>query len=162
MSILGKWFKKDTKKRLETQTEVPADVDVEKVEEAKKDDVKPGPVKAAAKTTKKDDDKKTEKKDDKKPVTLMSPVLLQPHISEKSTDEQARGIYTFVVASNASKSEIQKAITRTYQVKPKKVRVINMRGKSVRWGRSHGKRNNWRKAMVYLKKGDSMVIHEGT
>lgn len=170
MSILGKWFKKDQQKRLDDQTEKGADVEVdENPSNTTPSDVK---VVSPAKSTKADTEKKETKKTkkttgtkDKQKISKkapISPILLKPHITEKAAENQSHGIYTFVVARDTSKNEIAKAIKRTYNVTPNKIRVINMRGKSVRWGRNTGQRNHWKKAMVYLKKGDTMVIHEGT
>ena len=163
MSILGKWFKKDKKERLDKQTDVEVD---EKVTEKKEDIVKAeAPKKAPAK---KETAKKKEAEVKEEPVlSIATPdymfhVIKRLHVTEKAADAEAASVYTFVVANNTTKNEIAKEIKQTYKVTPKKIRVMNMRGKRVRWGRNRGQRAHWKKALVYLKKGDKISLHEGT
>jgi len=44
---------------------------------------------------------------------------------------------------------------------PKKVRIINVEGKKVRFGRQFGRRSDWKKAIITLAKNQSINIHEG-
>ncbi|MAG11685.1 MAG: 50S ribosomal protein L23 [Parcubacteria group bacterium] len=92
----------------------------------------------------------------------MSHIIKRLHVTEKAADAEARSVYTFVVDNKATKNEIAKEIKQTYNVTPESVRVMNMRGKRVRWGRNTGQRSGWKKAMVCLKKGDKINLHEGT
>lgn len=88
-------------------------------------------------------------------------IIYQAIISEKGTvlrDEQNR--YVFKVHVQANKIEIKKAIETAFTVKVLDVKTINMKGKSKRLGRYEGKRSNWKKALVKLKKGDSIDIFE--
>ena len=39
---------------------------------------------------------------------------------------------------------------------PEKVNIINIKGKITRYGRSIGRTKNWKKAIVFLKKGDKL------
>lgn len=81
-------------------------------------------------------------------------VLLQPHVSEKTTmaAEKARQI-CFEVSTDATKAEIKAAVEQIFDVKVDAVQVVNMRGKVKRSGRKVGKRNNWKKAYVRLQEG---------
>lgn len=88
-------------------------------------------------------------------------VLLRPLISEKAATAESHLIYTFMVARHANKEQIKRAISEIYKVKPQKVRVINMEGKTARHGRSVGRRGDWKKAIITLPKGQSISIHEG-
>lgn len=88
-------------------------------------------------------------------------VLVKPLVTEKATDLTADNKYIFVVAGNANKIEVAKAINVVYGVKPVKVNIISMKGKAVSRGKVKGQRKDWKKAIVSLKKGDSIKIYEG-
>jgi len=88
-------------------------------------------------------------------------VLVKPLVTEKAADMGAHGQYAFVVDTKMNKIEIKKAIRSVYNVEPVAVNIINMIGKSVRYGRSFGRRKNWKKAIVTLKPGDKIEIYEG-
>lgn len=84
-------------------------------------------------------------------------VLLAPHISEKtSLASEMEGRHTFRVASDASKLEIRKAVEKLFEVDVKSVQVMNVRGKTKRFGASEGKRSDWRKAIVRLAEGQDI------
>ncbi|MGD8207680.1 MAG: 50S ribosomal protein L23 [Thiohalocapsa sp.] len=81
-------------------------------------------------------------------------VLMAPHISEKSTLAGDQGNqHVFRVLPDASKAEIRQAVEQLFEVKVDKVRTINMRGKSKRFGQMMGRRNHWKKAYVTLQAG---------
>ena len=64
--------------------------------------------------------------------------------------------YTFVVESNANKTEIRKAVEQLFKVRVKDVRTMNMHGKVKRMGRFEGKRSDWKKAIVRLNPGETI------
>ncbi len=103
----------------------------------------------------------TTKKTKGSSVGKFGTVLVRPVISEKAAVAEAAGAYTFVVKNNASKVDIKNAIKEVYNVKPKKVSVMNMDGKIKRSGRSRGRRSDWKKAIITLPKGQTISIHEG-
>ena len=81
-------------------------------------------------------------------------ILLAPHVSEKSTglaDEKNQ--HVFKVALNASKSEVKQAVEELFKVKVEKVRMVNIKGKTKRFGGRLGKRSDLRKAYVTLGLG---------
>lgn len=88
-------------------------------------------------------------------------VLLRPIISEKSTLLADNSHYTFEVAWNANRSMVRDAVKRVYGITPRKVNIITMKGKAVRFKRLAGKRNDWKKAIVILPKGQKLEIYEG-
>lgn len=88
-------------------------------------------------------------------------VIVRPLVTEKAAHMQSDNTYAFEVRRNANKIEIAKAIKEVYGVVPRKVRVVNVLGKKVRFGRFAGSRSDYKKAMITLKKGDSIIIHEG-
>jgi large subunit ribosomal protein L23 len=90
-----------------------------------------------------------------------SDILIRPVMTEKSLTGEAQGQYTFFVSPTANKVEIKEAIRELYGVMPARVRVLHVEGKRVRFGRSMGRRNDTKKAIVVLPKGTTISIHEG-
>jgi len=88
-------------------------------------------------------------------------VLVKPLVTEKSTNLVAANKYAFKVTKNINKIEVKKAILSLYGVEPMAVNIINVRGKKARYGRTSGKRENWKKAIVTLKPKDKIEIYEG-
>lgn len=89
-----------------------------------------------------------------------SALLLAPLVTEKSTYGQSEGQYGFKVRPAANKCEIKKAVEALYGVKVEKVRMINYQGKKKRYGRLSGRRKDWKKAIVSLKPGYKIEIHQ--
>ena len=84
-------------------------------------------------------------------------VLLAPHISEKSTlVADANGQHVFKVLPTATKTEIKQAVEQLFEVKVAQVRVVNVKGKTKRFGQREGKRSDWRKAYVTLASGQDI------
>ena len=88
-------------------------------------------------------------------------VLIKPLITEKAANLGVESKYLFEVSPRANKIEIAKAVDELYGIKPISVNIINMGGKSVRYGRIRGKRKDWKKAVVTLPKGSTINIYEG-
>lgn len=87
-------------------------------------------------------------------------ILLRPVLTEKTSMQQAQGQYTFAVAKGATKVDVARAVRDLYGVKPSQVRIVNAKGKFVRYGRSQGYEKNVKKAVVTLKAGDSISVTE--
>ncbi len=62
----------------------------------------------------------------------------------------------FEVARAANKGQIRDAVQHLFKVNVTSVNTMLMRGKERRMGRGHGKMQNWKKAIVTLKEGDSI------
>ena len=87
---------------------------------------------------------------------LMS-VLIAPIVSEKATMVADRtNAVTFKVLQDATKPEIKAAVELMFKVEVKGVSVVNIKGKSKRFGRSMGRRDNVRKAYVRLMPGQEL------
>lgn len=88
--------------------------------------------------------------------------IVRPIVTEQSSMAyQARGEYTFRVASDATKTTIRNAIEQLFGVKVTGVWTSNQRGKARRVGQQTGRRPHWKKAVVKLKDGDTIDIFEG-
>lgn len=89
-------------------------------------------------------------------------VLLSPVISEKATIASEIGSqYAFRVAPDATKREVGRAVELMFDVKVDRVQVLNVKGKSKRFGRRLGKRPGWRKAYVRLQPGHDIDFGGG-
>lgn len=91
-------------------------------------------------------------------------VLKSPVVTEKSvllkeaTSEEGEGqVLTFRVNRKAGKDDIRKAVEEIFNVKVSTVHTVNYKGKMKRRGKTEGRRPNWKKAYVTLKKGEPMV-----
>jgi len=69
--------------------------------------------------------------------------------------------YLFEVARNANKTQIRSAVEHLFEVKVEKVRTMVVRGRLRRMGRGHAKTQNWKKAIVSLREGESIEFFEG-
>lgn len=98
-----------------------------------------------------------EKKEIKTQQSLLAAeFLLRPHITEQSNFLAQKNIYTFRVSSRANKTIIKKAVEEMYGFKPIKVRVISVPSKKRIVRRKTGTKPGFKKALVYLKKGDKI------
>lgn len=110
---------------------------------------------------------KTEEKTvEKAAVTKVAPpkdstayrVLVRPLVSEKTARLEKNRQFVFAVATGANKVEIKKAVEKHYRVHVTGVNVVNVIGKTVRTGRTIGKRKDWRKAYVTVRPGESITF----
>lgn len=91
-----------------------------------------------------------------KPVTE---IIRNPRITEKATMLTGGNVYTFDVHPAATKVDIKRAIREIYQVTPIKVRTVTIPQKQVFSRRTRGiagTKGGGKKALVYLKEGDSI------
>ena len=89
-------------------------------------------------------------------------VIIRPVVSEKSYGLLDHGVYTFVVAPDANKVEIRKAIEAIFSVKVTKVNTLNRKGKRKlnRRSRTFGKRPDLKRAVVTLAEGETIDLFE--
>ncbi len=84
-------------------------------------------------------------------------VLVAPIVSEKATQVADKSnAVTFKVLQDATKLEIKAAVELMFKVQVKGVSVVNTKGKTKRFGRSVGRRDNIRKAYVMLQPGQEL------
>ncbi|MBL1262156.1 50S ribosomal protein L23 [Candidatus Methylomicrobium oryzae] len=84
----------------------------------------------------------------------LTTVIRAPIISEKSTlQAEANKIIAFKVLKQATKKQIKDAVELMFNVEVDNVNVLNVQGKQKRFGRTLGKKSDWKKAYVKLKPG---------
>jgi large subunit ribosomal protein L23 len=89
-------------------------------------------------------------------------VLKRPILTEKSNYlANALHRYTFEVADHATKQQVQQAVQAIFNVQVVAVNMINVHGKTRRFGRHVGHTSSWRKAIVTLVAGQSVTFFEG-
>ena len=75
-------------------------------------------------------------------------LIKKPLISEKATELAAEGKYVFMVNPRVNKNQAKELIEEIYGVTVVKTNIIRMKRRS----------NNYKKAIVTLKKGDTIDI----
>lgn len=100
------------------------------------------------------------KKEVVRAIPMHGAVLQSPRITEKATFMSGVGAYVFDVTTDATKTQIKEAVQSVYNVKPEKIRIVNVRSKIVRNMRTgkRGVKQGGKKAYVYLKKGETITI----
>ena len=80
------------------------------------------------------------------------------HITEKAAIASESNAYIFQVEKDATKTRVLKQVEATYKVKPVKVNIVNVKASRVFSKGKMGKTASFKKAYVYLKKGDTINI----
>ncbi|MEO6562132.1 MAG: 50S ribosomal protein L23 [Nitrosospira sp.] len=93
-------------------------------------------------------------------------VILAPQVSEKATYiAEKHNQVIFRVVQDATKAEIKAAVElmwKAQNIEVENVQVTNIKGKEKRFGRFMGRRSNWKKAYVSIKKGQEINFSEIT
>jgi len=89
-------------------------------------------------------------------------VIIRPVVSEKSYALLDNGVYTFIVAPDANKTEIRQAVESIFNVRVEKVNTSNRKGKRKRNRRTftYGKRPDRKRAIVTLHGDDRIDLFE--
>jgi len=86
-------------------------------------------------------------------------MIRRPLVTEKSTAlQELRNQFTFEVAPSANKPEVRKAVETLFKVKVMAVNIVNLPGKARRTFGRPGETRPWKKAVVTLRKGDTIEI----
>ncbi len=87
-------------------------------------------------------------------------VLLAPVVTEKSTRAaEVDGQAVFYVANSATRNDVKAAVELAFaddKVEVESVKILNVKGKTKRFGRTLGKRNDRKKAYIRLKDGSDL------
>lgn len=92
----------------------------------------------------------------------MSHLLIKPLITEKSMADAARGVYTFVVAQAATKSQLRELVNELFKVHVVKVTTSTTTQPSRRTGRRRlvTTAPPQKLARFFLKKGESISLFD--
>jgi len=91
------------------------------------------------------------------PNILRRPIVL----SEKAAALKAENNQVvFEVTRESTKPQIRAAVEVAFGVKVLDVRTLVVRGKERRMGRGYAKTQNWKKAIVTLRDGDTIAAFE--
>ena len=85
-------------------------------------------------------------------------ILIRPRITEKATLVSESSVYVFEVAPKAGKAEIEKAFVEKYKAVPVKVTTVTVPPKKVVVRGKRGVKAGFKKAYIYLKKGEKIEI----
>ncbi len=88
-------------------------------------------------------------------------VICEPLVTEKGSFLAAENKHAFRVAQTANKTQIKEAVEKVFNVTVTNVNVMNVRGKTRRWGQRRVSRPSWKKAIVTLAEGDKIELFEG-
>ena len=83
-------------------------------------------------------------------------ILIKPHVTEKATMKTESSVYVFEVDSRATKVLIDKAFIEKYKINPIKISTVTIPAKRVFVRGKVGKKAGYKKAYIYLKKGDKI------
>ncbi|NLY54635.1 MAG: 50S ribosomal protein L23 [Firmicutes bacterium] len=84
-------------------------------------------------------------------------IILRPVVSERSTEMMEQRKYTFVVAPDANKIEIAKAVETIFNVKVESVNTMRVKGKLKRNRYGYKRTPSWKKAIVTLTKDSKSI-----
>ncbi len=179
MGLLDRWVKRKTEEQLNKE---PAKEVVSKKSEKTETSEVVEPIKKAAskakaasvsktkktapKGSKAKDSKDAVSEDAKKSTSLFSGngsnyhIILRPVVTEKSAHMESENKYVFIVSNSATKGQIKKAIKDLYGVKAVAVHSMNIQGKNLNFGRTPGRRSDFKKAIVTIAKNSSLKLHE--
>jgi large subunit ribosomal protein L23 len=98
-------------------------------------------------------------------MTTIYDVLRRPLVTEKSSYQSGKlNQYSFIVADDATRSQVKDAIETLYDVNVVRVNVINVppkRGRRLRSRRLLIRKPAYKKALVTLAEGQTLQIFEG-
>ena len=88
----------------------------------------------------------------------VSTIILAPRITEKASQQSMANAYTFIVAKNATKHTVLAEVKKEYKVTPLAINITNMPTKNTFIRGKHGTQAGIKKAIVFLKKGDTIAL----
>jgi len=163
MGILDKIRKKEDKTEGVKAVATPSKAEKkDSKKEAKKIEAKS----AKAETAEKKPAVKETAKKKKAPAKENTPLahfdlIRKPHISEKAFYSVEENKYVFEVAKSANKTEVKKAVENIYHVSVERVNMINVPSKTKMYKGIPGEKSGYKKAIVKLKKGETIDVIEG-
>ena len=93
--------------------------------------------------------------------TNLLDLIISPNVTEKATSLSEFNKIVFKVRKNANKKLIRKSIEKIFKVKVTKINTINLRRKNKLVKGKKSYRPGYKKAVVTLKKGQSIDLSTG-
>ena len=87
--------------------------------------------------------------------------IISPNITEKATSLSEFNKVVFKVRDDINKNVIKKNIEKIFKVKVVKINTINLKGKSKLVRNKKSYKSGYKKAIVTLKKGQSIDLATG-
>ena len=87
--------------------------------------------------------------------------IISPNITEKSTSMSEFNKVVFKVNKKANKQSIKKTIEKIFKVNVIKINTINMKGKNKLVKNKKSYKPGYKKAIITLKKGQSIDLATG-
>ena len=87
--------------------------------------------------------------------------IISPNVTEKSTALSEFNKVVFKVDKNANKKSIKKNIEKIFKVKVLKINTVNIRGKTKMIRNKKAYKPGYKKAIITLKKGQSIDLATG-
>ena len=87
--------------------------------------------------------------------------IISPNVTEKATSLSEVNKIVFKVHKGASKNSIKKSIEKIFKVNVIKVNTINLKGKTKLVRNKKAYKSGYKKAIVTLKKGQSIDLATG-
>ena len=88
-------------------------------------------------------------------------IIKQPVVTEKTTKISENNQFVFKVENKSSKQDIKIAIEKIFKVKVKSINTIKIKGKTKVFKGTKGRRSDYKKAVVTLKKGETLDYSGG-
>ena len=86
----------------------------------------------------------------------LSNILIRPHVTEKATMSAENSVYVFEVDPKATKKDINKAFVEKYKITPVRINTVTIPAKNVFVRGKRGKKSGYKKAYMYLAKGQKL------
>ena len=87
--------------------------------------------------------------------------IISPNVTEKATSLSEYNKIVFKVHKGANKKSIKKSIEKIFKVKVVKINTINLKGKTKMVKNKKAYKPSYKKAIVTLKKGQSIDLSTG-
>ena len=87
--------------------------------------------------------------------------IISPNVTEKSTSFSEFNKVVFKVSKNANKESIKKSVEKIFKVNVIKINTINLKGKTKMIRNKKAYTSGYKKAIVTLKKGQSIDLATG-
>lgn len=103
----------------------------------------------------------SERKKNRMSADKIGNIIIEPVVTEKSSELVALNQYVFKVANFATKNEVRKAVESLYNVNVVGVNMLKTAVKPRRIGRNIVTKGAFKKAMVKVKAGESIDLAKG-